>query len=411
MRTAGWFADRLEPVADPPPVTARTYLLDVGLAGVVLALSVLPLLGVGDSGCDCQDRPAWAYLAVGAQAVPLVWRRRWPFTCGVVVLVATVVYGIANLPDPVVPFGGLVGLYSVAAYARPVLSYASLAAGIVAVPIAVSLSTTSSDALDYINPLFELVTAWSLGYASAARRRQASALAERTRQLERAVAAEGAALAAEERAQIAREMHDVVAHAITLMVVQAEAGPVALETGGGQAAFDAIGRIGRHALGELRRVLAALRPAEGSSQRAPQPDIADLAGLVDDAVAAGAPAQLEVHGDLAGLPRPVTLAAYRIVQESLTNAIRYAPGQPTRVLIQARDADLDIAIDTDGEVVANGSMPGAGRGLAGMQERASALGGSFMAGPRAGGWQVRVRIPLAPASPASNPAATRPKTP
>jgi signal transduction histidine kinase len=124
--------------------------------------------------------------------------------------------------------------------------------------------------------------------------------------------------------------------------------------------------------------------------------------LVDDAVAAGAPTELEVHGSLVGLPRPVTLAAYRIVQESLTNAIRYTGGKPTRILIRVTATNLEITVDTEGEIAGNGSIPGSGRGLAGMRERACALGGSFDAGPQPNdGWRVHAVLPLAPARPAA----------
>jgi signal transduction histidine kinase len=274
------------------------------------------------------------------------------------------------------------------------------ALALVAVPSAVLLSTTSSDALDYVNPLLEAVAAWSLGYGWRAHRVEVTALAERAEHMRRAAAAEAAALTAREREGIGREMHDVLAHAITLMVVQAEAGPVGTPDTK-DAAFAAISQTGRQALVDLRRVLSGIRPLDPTAQRSPQPDLTQLPSLVDEANAAGTPISLDIRGDVAGLPRAVSFAGYRIVQESLTNAVRHAQGQPTRVVVRANGEDLDIAIDSGAVQAANQVAEfGAGRGIAGMRERATALGGSLQAGPRAtGGWRVEARLPLSPAAP------------
>jgi signal transduction histidine kinase len=190
-------------------------------------------------------------------------------------------------------------------------------------------------------------------------------------------------------------MHDVLAHALTLMVVQAEAGLASNDPATVRASFESIGSTGRGALTELRRVLGALRPTATPSDLAPQPEIADIESLIEQARTSGMPTELNIAGDLSSTPRPVALAAYRIVQESLTNAIRHGGGGPARVGLAAGPRELRIRVDSSAAARPPTVPDGAGRGLQGMRERANALGGALTAGPSPeGGWRVEATLPL-----------------
>jgi signal transduction histidine kinase len=205
-----------------------------------------------------------------------------------------------------------------------------------------------------------------------------------------------AAAAAEERRHVARELHDIVAHAVSVMVIQAGAARQVLRASPEQAeaAMLAVESTGRDAMAELRRFLGALSADDESAGLAPQPGIGQLAGLVERVRKAGLPATLEVDGD----PRPVSpsvdVTAFRIVQEALTNALRYAQRAATLVRLTWEAVELRVEILDDGPPSPAPSAS-AGRGLAGMRERATLVGGRVEAGPRVGGgFAVRAWLPL-----------------
>ena len=267
-------------------------LVDAAIVLIVLLLSVQPLM-------QRPDAPAWGYALVVAQALPLAARRRWPFTVALLCGLLTAVYGVSTLPDPPVPYAGLVGLYSAAAYCTTSRAYAAgvLAAAGVSISLLVDRFADLADAA-FLLAVF--ATAWLLGDSARSRRDRAAALEARAEQLERTRAAEADAAVVAERNRIARELHDVVAHHVSMIVVQAEAGPVAMERDPAAAAatFDTISAVGKQALAEMRRLLGVLKTGEGVSL-APQPGVAQLADLVDGVRAAG----LDVELDVAGVPR------------------------------------------------------------------------------------------------------------
>jgi len=208
-----------------------------------------------------------------------------------------------------------------------------------------------------------------------------------------------------ERARIARELHDVIAHNVSVMVVQADGASYALDADPGRAreALAAISATGRQALAEMRRLLGVLRREEdgGASERAPQPGIGELGELLDQARGAGLPVSFTVEGEPHPLPGGIALTAYRIVQESLTNTRKHAgPMASASVTLRYADTALVLAISDDGRGDLGGAaMPEAtGHGLTGMRERVAACGGSVAAGPRpGGGFEVVATLPLIPA--------------
>jgi signal transduction histidine kinase len=199
----------------------------------------------------------------------------------------------------------------------------------------------------------------------------------------------------EERARIARELHDVVAHSISIMVLQARGGRRALQAEPDDArdAFAIIERTGRQALEEMRRLLGMLRRSDEELALAPQPSLKELDTLVERVRDAGLPVQVAVEGEARELPPSVDLSAYRIVQEALTNALKHAGPARARVLLRYGADDLELEIADDGPGTGDGSA--SGYGLVGMRERVSVYGGELRAGRRPeGGYALRVRLPL-----------------
>lgn len=233
------------------------------------------------------------------------------------------------------------------------------------------------------------------GLALGARERHASELldaaADRAReQQERSQAAVSA-----ERAQIARELHDVVGHAISVMTVQAGAARMLLRTEPEQARGPllAVEEAGRQALAEMRRMLVVLRDQNGTPAAGPQPGLADLEGVVQRARDSGIPVEVVVEGEAVALEPGVDLAVFRIVQEALTNVLKHAPDTRAWVRIAYAGDTVDVCVENDGPAVAQPS-PG-GRGLVGMAERVALYRGRLDAGPReGGGFAVRARLPL-----------------
>lgn len=231
---------------------------------------------------------------------------------------------------------------------------------------------------------------WALGRALAERGRRTMTLEARTSRLER----EYEAAVADERARIARELHDVIAHSVSVMTVQAGAARLLLEedTARARDSLLAVEGTGRQALGEMRRLLGILRGDEDEMRLAPQPGIADIGSLIEQVRAAGLPVDVVVEGEPQPLPPGIDLAAYRVVQEALTNALKHAGAARAAVEIRYSPSALELSVVNDGHVAHNGR---AGHGLVGMRERVSLYGGEFDAGPRReGGYAVRARLPL-----------------
>ena len=235
---------------------------------------------------------------------------------------------------------------------------------------------------------------WSVGRMMYQRRQREVALEERADALEREQGQQARAAVAEERRRIARELHDVVAHAISVVVLQARGGRRMLDTEPEEArgAFDTIERTSTQALAEMRRLLGLLREDDEQLALAPQPSLALLEALAEQMRTSGLPVEIERVGDPVELPPGVDLSAYRIVQEALTNALKHAGPARARVVVRFGADDLELEILDDGPGGTNGD--GAGHGLIGIHERVTVVGGEVQAGPRVeGGFAVRARLP------------------
>jgi signal transduction histidine kinase len=361
--------------------------LDVGLVVLVMAVQLWPFLS--------RANPAggpwhwWGYAVVTAAALPLLWRRRGPVAALLTSLVATGLYdAFGAVPAQPIWYGGLVALYTVAACCPQWIRVAMLA-----VTIGGSLVIGSSETALRSSVLF--VAAYAIGRASAASRAHAAALRERAERLEHERQVETERAAERERARIARDMHDILSHAVTVMVVQAEAGPVVLgsDPARAEAAFDAIASAGRDAMIQLRRILTVLRTDDGP--HAPQPTLDDLTTLVGNAFDTGVTMTYAVSGEPLPVSADVEIAVYRITQEAITNIVRHADAGHADIRLVWGHGALVIDIADDGRG-APSSLPSGGNGLIGIRERAAACGGDATTGPRPDGrgFRVRARFPV-----------------
>jgi signal transduction histidine kinase len=323
--------------------------------------------------------------------LPLAFRRRAPLAVTAVVMGALIVeslaVGRAPTPDSQL-VGWLLAIYTVAVHSdrlpAAVGGAISLAAGLIWIGID-----------DFFFPLVVFGGAWIAGRLVRQRQLYAEAVEQRAAAVEREREANARVLAAEERARIARELHDLLSHSVSVMVVQAAAERSAL--GSDRAApgdaLEAIERTGRQALVEMRRLFSLLRSGTGS-ELAPQPTLAELDDLVEQVRKAGLPVDLRVQGKPDAVAPGVALCAYRIVQEALTNVIKHAGPARASVVVRYGDDALELEVTDDGRGAANGSR--LGHGLTGMRERVALYGGELDAASRnGGGFRVRARLPLA----------------
>jgi signal transduction histidine kinase len=250
--------------------------------------------------------------------------------------------------------------------------------------------------IDLLMPLTVFALAWILAEFVGARRAYAAEVEVRLAEVERERDRRSAIAVTEERTRIARELHDVVAHAVSIMVVQADGASYVLPRDPAAAAdaLATISRTGRDALTELRRTLDLLRTDHGGALT-PQPGTAGLHGLTDRMHSVGLPVTLQLHGDLDTLPTGVALGVYRIVQESLTNVLRHAGPDAAAVVLAERDQSQVLVQVANTGHSANPYPDGSGNGLLGMRERVAVLGGAITYGPGSGqGWTVRAVFPL-----------------
>jgi signal transduction histidine kinase len=335
----------------------------------------------------------------------LAWRRRHPVVVLGLMVATWIAIEAANASpeDPLALVIALaVAIYSAGAHAG---GRAAIAGGLL-VAVMVTLGTAQDwDRENFFDLLGNLVFftvalggAWAAGVAMRRRRLRERQLVTRTVELEREREEKARAAVAEERARIARELHDVVAHAISVVVLQARGGRHSLddEPEETREALRSIESTATQALGEMRRLLGILRQDDDQLALAPQPSLAHLDALVDQVRAAGLPVELRVEGEPAELPPGVDLSAYRIVQEALTNALKHAGPARARVVVRYGDEELELEVADDGSGV--GNTDGAGHGLIGMRERVAVYGGELDARSRPeGGYQVRACLPLGPA--------------
>lgn len=337
-----------------------------------------------------------------AMFVPLFWRRHHPVACAAVVVAASVLQALV-LDTPIwgqVAFP--IAVYSVARFANARWGFGMLLVGFIGAGVA---------SYDWLKPYPEahqpsaitayaltivaiVAAAWALGSLGRTRAAYVASLVERGERLEREAAQQAQLAAQDERARIAREMHDVVAHGLSVMVVQADGARYAATKDPDQAtrALEAIAETGRESLTEMRRMLGLLR-AEGGSGTAPQPGLADLPYLIEEARAGGMQLEADLPDPLPQVTDGVALTVYRIAQEALTNVRKHAGVAQVRLTLAHDDGTLHLEVTDDGRG-ASALADGHGLGLLGMRERVAVHGGSFTAGPAAGGgFRVSARLP------------------
>jgi signal transduction histidine kinase len=339
--------------------------------GLFLALVVL------DEGRDDSSLVTVAgLLLVVVQAVALRWRRRSPERATAVVLAASVPFQLL-IPAVVVPFAGLFAVGSLAAVRPPRVSLPAL--GVLLAISAMNFFTTTVD--DTTFTMAVAVGAWALG--EAARNRRVAIEEEAQRAL------------GEEQARIARELHDVIAHSVSMIVVQAAAADDVFDERPDQAreALRSIERAGRDAMRELRRLLSAVRPGLEIDPTEPQPGLERVDELAESLRAGGLEVAVLRVGEPAPLPTGLDLSAYRIVQEALTNTLRHAQATRADVTLTYGADALDVDVRDDGRAAPGNGV--GGHGLVGMRERAALLGGTLEAGPQpGGGYRVHAHLPL-----------------
>ena len=377
---------------------------DRGLFGIVppgrpTDVAVAALVAVAQLGLttlaarrqpDRQALDLLAYLLLAVGPVALLWRRRSPAVVLAVVMASNVLYFGLGYPYGPAWLALIVAFWTAVTGGARRVAWATAVVGLAAY-------FTLAALLDRVGPATAATIAAHLGWLLLVLSVSEIALAARQRRqaAERTRAEEARRRAGEERMRIARELHDVLAHNISLINVQAGVALHLMDEQPGQSrtALVAIKQASNDALGELRSVLDVLRQGDEAPPRAPASGLAQLDSLVAGAGATG----LEVRTRVEGLPRPLPagtdLAAFRIVQESLTNVTRHAGPASATVLVRYGPDDLTVRVDDDGRGPAAATGPG--NGIRGMRERVAALGGELTTGPRpGGGFRVQARLPI-----------------
>lgn len=410
----------------------RTWLrrhpvaVDVGLTLLAMSLGLLSLWDSAElrpdkamAWPDAQLTPVRGVLTCVA-VLPLLLRRRYPFVTAFVLGTFLAVLGLTGTATPGVGIATLIAVYTIGA-SRSTRTGIALLAGLTAVSTIVLAS--SRGMLEDVERAFfgwllllnvlGTVGAWSIGRAVQSHRAYLDELEERATRLERTRTAEVRAALAEERSRMARELHDVVAHHVSVMTVQAAAARRTLERAPDRSveAMLAVEETGRGALGEMRRIVGALRAADDESQpgdpaHIPQPGIADLQSLIERGKDAGLDVDLRIAGTPVEGPTGVELAVYRVVQEALTNILKHAGPTRAAVLLRYGEDGVVVRITDDGRRDGQQQPPDSpdgapdgeppiGHGLVGMRERVMLNGGTLSAGRRLrGGFEVVARFPM-----------------
>ncbi|MER5613024.1 sensor histidine kinase [Streptomyces sp. NPDC002215] len=385
--------------------------VDCFWAVVLLGLSGMSMAVMPKSGTE---RMAAVLIILGL-CVVVALRRRAPekmlllaITMGVAQLVTGVGPGVAN-------FAMLVIVFTVATVGERWASRLALVCSLCAAGVSTLRWPQEEPQGGWAQQTFVVIVltvpfvlAWVLGDSMRTRRAYFSQLEERAARLEREREAQSKVAVAAERARIARELHDVVAHNVSVMVVQADGAAYVMDAAPDQAkqALETISSTGRQALAEMRRLLGVLRTgdAQESGEYVPQPDVDQIEDLIEQVRQAGLAVDFKIEGTPRPLPSGVELTAYRIVQEALTNTRKHGgPDAGASVRLVYFDDGLGLLIEDDGrgaahELYEDGGADGAGHGMIGMRERVGMVGGTLDAGPRpGGGFRISALLPLKPA--------------
>ncbi len=363
----------------------------VGLLGFVLAgLALIEAVG--------QPHSRSAAILAPLASLSLVACGRFPF--GAPALTLAFLAGLSILNGPAVEdmtapfFTVLLTAWAIAAFNDRRHAIAGLFL-LVATLALVTSQFEEQHIGDYVWITFFVSALWLAGFVLNRRSEQGRLLAERARLAEEARAEEALRAVAEERAHIARELHDVVGHSVSVMTVQASAVRRLLlpEQEKEREALLTVEQTGREALAEMRRMVGVLRRPEEAPALAPQPSLEHLDKLVAQTREAGLPVALRIEGEPKTLPGGADLTAYRLVQEGLTNTLKHARASHAEVVVRYGDAEVEVVVSDDGDGGGNGA--GGGHGLVGMRERVSVYGGELRAGERpSGGYELRATLPI-----------------
>ncbi|XRQ15549.1 sensor histidine kinase [Actinomadura welshii] len=389
---------------------SRPHAADA-LLGVGLLLVGVPELFLEDlpehSGYEqFRDPDVWNALLVAAVTMSLTWRRRNPLQVLLFIICGEMAMAVAGYPPSVADVAAfLIAVYSIAAHRGLAQSALGGAVGFVYFLAYLVLAPVDSSPLVVVTDCALVVGVWMLGRNLRLRRAYFAELEDRAARLERARGTDARAARIEERSRIARELHDVVAHHVSVMTVQAGAARRVIDRDAGSAreAMSTIEEVGRTALSEMRRIVGVLRTERDAEREgrelAPQPGLGDLGELLDNVRETGLAVQLWVEGEARSPSPGVDVAAFRLIQEALTNTLKHAgPQARAWVRLFYGDDDLTVEIEDDGHGTATfmaGDEDNPGHGLVGMYERVALYGGELKIGPRVGGgFGVRARFPL-----------------
>jgi signal transduction histidine kinase len=376
---------------------ARRYWFDALLV-VGVGISTAGAV-VGQGRKNGPEGPMWADIVLALLIItPLFARRRYPFgaplTVGAAVIFATFVDNSLVPFDFVIFLTGCSAVFLLAQLPDPRQAVAGLALAVGVQAIVVRNDPRGQfGQFVFVSLVFAIV--WIVGFTLGRKSAEAESARERAAHAEREREARARLAVADERARIARELHDVVGHSVSVMTVQASGVRRLLrpEQEREREALLVVERTGREALAEMRRMVGVLRRPEEAPALAPQPSLEHVERLIEQARESGLPVELRIEGDAIELPAGVDLTAYRLVQEGLTNAIKHANASRAEVRVTYGDGEVEVTVSDNGNGVGNGD--GGGHGLVGMRERVSVYGGKLDAGPRpGGGYRLHATLPV-----------------
>jgi signal transduction histidine kinase len=387
-----------------PRLPVIPWLVD---ATIALGLSTLSLLSLASGSADVGESDPLSIALLLLETMPLIVRRRWSLPVLAVTLAATALHA-SHVQGQVVneSLGALVALFTVAErHDRRVAVAAALVVGATFAAVIVAKAGSQVAVAGAIQTMLSVGIVLALGDWARTRRQYAAAIEENARLQESEREVRSRRAVDDERERIARELHDIVTHHVSVIVIQAGAGLTALDRRPEQArtALEAIDRTSREALTDMRRMLGMLgdppgTPPSGDESRTPMPRLERLGELIEEVRAAGLPVELSLDGVRRPLDDGVELSAYRIVQEALTNALKHAHGARARVRLAYEPRAIEIEVTDQGGAGRRdiGEAASGGRGLIGMRERVALYGGNFEAGPTPTGFRVHARLPVDP---------------
>lgn len=369
-------------------------LVDVVIAGLLFALNMTLLLPLADRSNVPNPLP----LGIGLLVVHcgcLAWRRMAPIAVLIVNLASALIFFVLGFPPVALGVAVLVALYTAGSRAERRLSLPLALATVAVMAVALATDSRGADLSTIVGNALVFAVTWYLGDSTRERRRHVHALEERTKELEQARDELARQAVAQERVRIARELHDIVAHSMGMIAVQAGVGRHVIDSKPEDAkqSLETIERASKSALQEIRGMLGLLRSSGEAASRAPSPGLDELPALIDEVRTTGIDAELQLEAPPRPVPLGVEVTVYRIVQEALTNVIKHASATRARACVWFAEDALRVEVVDDGVTATTGNS--GGLGLAGMRERVALHGGTFESGPLPeGGFKVSASLPL-----------------